>query len=230
MVHRLVESRFRCRHLHRSEAHPRTAWPNQRAATLLSTLVNSGVSCLPGASHTRHSVDTTPSSSLLTLPAADALVGCCAAVGKRARCTRVTKVSGLPSALPARTGSEKPWACSNSTKVSFLGVVSLEGHRRMALRRVCCVCARGFSFARRYATKPRPPPASSDHAAEEQAFRGAEDSNYVPSQRVNVNWFPGHMAKATKQLKQRLREVDVVLEMRDARISFLYFDAFSLLL
>jgi ribosome biogenesis GTPase A len=35
-----------------------------------------------------------------------------------------------------------------------------------------------------------------------------------------VNWFPGHMAKATRQIEQRLRDVDFVIEMRDARIPF----------
>ena len=35
-----------------------------------------------------------------------------------------------------------------------------------------------------------------------------------------VNWFPGHMAKATRQISERLRDVDLVLEMRDARIPF----------
>ena len=33
-----------------------------------------------------------------------------------------------------------------------------------------------------------------------------------------VNWYPGHMLRAKKQLIHRLRQVDVVLELRDARI------------
>ncbi|GMH37913.1 hypothetical protein BSKO_05797 [Bryopsis sp. KO-2023] len=33
-----------------------------------------------------------------------------------------------------------------------------------------------------------------------------------------VNWYPGHIAKAERQLKEQLRVVDVVLEVRDARI------------
>ena len=33
-----------------------------------------------------------------------------------------------------------------------------------------------------------------------------------------INWFPGHMFKAGKQLQQMLKRVDVVLELRDARI------------
>jgi ribosome biogenesis GTPase A len=31
------------------------------------------------------------------------------------------------------------------------------------------------------------------------------------------NWFPGHMAKALREIKQRLKLVDIVLEIRDAR-------------
>ena len=33
-----------------------------------------------------------------------------------------------------------------------------------------------------------------------------------------INWYPGHMLKAKKELTERLKRVDVVLEMRDARI------------
>ena len=34
----------------------------------------------------------------------------------------------------------------------------------------------------------------------------------------DINWYPGHMLKATKELEKQLKRVDVVLEMRDARI------------
>ena len=33
-----------------------------------------------------------------------------------------------------------------------------------------------------------------------------------------INWYPGHMLKAKKELVKQLKRVDVVLEMRDARI------------
>ena len=33
-----------------------------------------------------------------------------------------------------------------------------------------------------------------------------------------INWYPGHMLRAKKQLIRRLKQVDVVLELRDARI------------
>ena len=33
-----------------------------------------------------------------------------------------------------------------------------------------------------------------------------------------INWFPGHMAKALKEVKQKIKMVDLVIEVRDARI------------
>ncbi|KAI8053049.1 mitochondrial GTPase 1 [Syncephalis plumigaleata] len=37
----------------------------------------------------------------------------------------------------------------------------------------------------------------------------------------SINWFPGHMAKGLRQIKERLqRDVDLVVEVRDARIPF----------
>ena len=38
------------------------------------------------------------------------------------------------------------------------------------------------------------------------------------SNQQDINWYPGHMLKAKKELAERLKRVDVVLEMRDARI------------
>ena len=34
----------------------------------------------------------------------------------------------------------------------------------------------------------------------------------------DINWYPGHMLKAKKELAEKLKRVDVVLEIRDARI------------
>lgn len=33
-----------------------------------------------------------------------------------------------------------------------------------------------------------------------------------------INWYPGHMATASRALGDRLRGVDVVLDVRDARV------------
>jgi len=34
----------------------------------------------------------------------------------------------------------------------------------------------------------------------------------------NINWYPGHMAKARRQMEEQLKLVDIVIELRDARI------------
>lgn len=33
------------------------------------------------------------------------------------------------------------------------------------------------------------------------------------------SWFPGHMRRATLELRRLLKQVDLVLEVRDARVS-----------
>ena len=33
-----------------------------------------------------------------------------------------------------------------------------------------------------------------------------------------IQWYPGHIAKAEKQLNKSLEKVDIVIEVRDARI------------
>ena len=38
------------------------------------------------------------------------------------------------------------------------------------------------------------------------------------SNQQDINWYPGHMLKAKKELAEQLKRVDVVLEIRDARI------------
>ncbi len=36
--------------------------------------------------------------------------------------------------------------------------------------------------------------------------------------KVHIHWYPGHIAKAERQLKEKLNLVDVIIEVRDARI------------
>ena len=36
--------------------------------------------------------------------------------------------------------------------------------------------------------------------------------------KININWFPGHMAKTRRQIEEDLRIIDVVIELLDARI------------
>ena len=35
---------------------------------------------------------------------------------------------------------------------------------------------------------------------------------------LNINWYPGHMAKAKRLISESLKQVDIILEIRDARI------------
>ena len=35
-----------------------------------------------------------------------------------------------------------------------------------------------------------------------------------------INWFPGHMRKALRHIEENCKNVDVFLEIRDARIPF----------
>jgi len=39
---------------------------------------------------------------------------------------------------------------------------------------------------------------------------------FVPS--VKLYWYPGHMVKGLRIIKDKLRDIDVVVEVRDARI------------
>ena len=40
------------------------------------------------------------------------------------------------------------------------------------------------------------------------------------SDNLNINWYPGHMAKTKKQIEEDLKLVDVVVEVLDARIPY----------
>lgn len=37
---------------------------------------------------------------------------------------------------------------------------------------------------------------------------------------MTIQWFPGHMSKALRQVEEKLKYVDIVLELRDARIPY----------
>ena len=37
---------------------------------------------------------------------------------------------------------------------------------------------------------------------------------------MTVQWFPGHMAKARRQIQEKLQLVDIVYELLDARIPY----------
>lgn len=38
--------------------------------------------------------------------------------------------------------------------------------------------------------------------------------------KANINWFPGHMTKAVREMEQNIKLIDIVIEILDARIPF----------
>ena len=36
--------------------------------------------------------------------------------------------------------------------------------------------------------------------------------------KTSINWYPGHMAKTKKQIKEDLKLIDIVIEILDSRI------------
>lgn len=35
---------------------------------------------------------------------------------------------------------------------------------------------------------------------------------------IRIQWFPGHMTKAKREMQEKMKMVDMVIELRDARI------------
>ncbi len=48
--------------------------------------------------------------------------------------------------------------------------------------------------------------------SEEKSSKKESDS------RININWYPGHMAKAKREIQEKIKYVDMIIEIRDARI------------
>ena len=38
--------------------------------------------------------------------------------------------------------------------------------------------------------------------------------------KVGINWYPGHMAKTKREIKEKINLIDIVIEVIDARIPF----------
>ena len=36
--------------------------------------------------------------------------------------------------------------------------------------------------------------------------------------KMNIHWFPGHMAKARREISEKIKVVDIVIELVDARL------------
>ena len=40
------------------------------------------------------------------------------------------------------------------------------------------------------------------------------------NEKLNINWYPGHMAKARREMKEKLELIDIVIEVIDDQIRF----------
>lgn len=47
---------------------------------------------------------------------------------------------------------------------------------------------------------------------------GENENENEKSDRPRLNWYPGHMARALREIKEKLKLVDIVFEVRDARL------------
>lgn len=45
-----------------------------------------------------------------------------------------------------------------------------------------------------------------------------QEMGLTPDSGTRINWFPGHMVKAIRQVQEKMKLVDLVLEIRDARV------------
>ena len=55
---------------------------------------------------------------------------------------------------------------------------------------------------------------------QKRKIREEENSKKKVNNKTNINWFPGHMAKAIREIKEKLNLVDMVIELTDARAPF----------
>ena len=40
----------------------------------------------------------------------------------------------------------------------------------------------------------------------------------MENDKIRIQWFPGHMTKAKREMQDKMKMVDLVIELRDARI------------
>jgi ribosome biogenesis GTPase A len=68
------------------------------------------------------------------------------------------------------------------------------------------------------AKPPRVPKGTRGASSKHDGTDGAPAEEKAPREYPLIQWFPGHIAKAQRELRERLGVVDVVLELVDARI------------
>lgn len=54
----------------------------------------------------------------------------------------------------------------------------------------------------------------------ERKEKKAVDNNEIGANSTKINWYPGHMAKTKREIKEKLNIIDVVYEVVDSRIPF----------
>lgn len=76
------------------------------------------------------------------------------------------------------------------------------------------------AFASHWGQQRSPDTATSSRLLSSYTGTGETDDELLSSgyKRLGVNWYPGHIAKAERQLSETLKAVDVVVEVRDARV------------
>ena len=56
------------------------------------------------------------------------------------------------------------------------------------------------------------------HKKREMRSKKKQENDNVSTTKTNINWFPGHMTKAKREIQEYLKLVDFTIELRDARI------------
>ncbi|KAA8494100.1 DAR GTPase 3, chloroplastic [Porphyridium purpureum] len=140
---------------------------------------------------------------------------------------------GVPSGGGACSG------CSNGLPFR-VRVYSMCCAVRTSSARTAGPCRVGFEARRRLAAAARRPVVASASVSEQEVCLSEEEGeaweddgamsqrpttrkvkgelSKVGTFRPKINWYPGHIAKAERELRSKLGLVDVVLEVRDARI------------
>lgn len=58
------------------------------------------------------------------------------------------------------------------------------------------------------------------HKKRELRAKKKQESNNEEPGKMNINWYPGHMAKTRRQIKEKLDLIDIIYEVVDARIPY----------
>eukprot|EP00250_Pteridium_aquilinum_P029855 c40243_g1_i1 orf=128-1207(+) len=90
----------------------------------------------------------------------------------------------------------------------------LASARKLRLSQACCITTPRVGNHKVAALAT-----SAQNLAQEEVWERLEsDIDYLASNARLVQWYPGHIAKAERQLKSQIKLMDVIIEIRDARI------------